>query len=174
VPYDSGLVLTRHPEAQRRAHAISAAYLSSGSTAALPNPSALTAELSRRARSFALWAALRELGRRGVDELVTRCAAHARRLAHELSAVAGLRVLNEVVFNQVVIGAEPPAGVAAHDAIRELCLALQREGSCYATPTLWRGSPALRFSVVNADTDAADIERSADAVRRVYATLRSA
>src|SRR6185436_16687434 len=60
VPYDSGLVLTRHPEAQRRALAISAAYLSSGAApAALPNPGALTLELSRRARSFALWAALR-------------------------------------------------------------------------------------------------------------------
>jgi glutamate/tyrosine decarboxylase-like PLP-dependent enzyme len=174
VPYDSGIVLTRHPEAQRRAHAIHAAYLASGSATALPNPGALTPELSRRARSFALWAALRQLGRQGVDELVTGCAALARRLAHELSAVAGLRVLNEVVFNQVVLGAEPPAGMDAHEGIRALCLALQREGSCYATPTLWRGSPALRFSVVNADTNAADIARSADALRRVYERLRSA
>jgi hypothetical protein len=50
-------------------------------------------------------------------------------------------------------------------------VALQGEGTCYATPTLWRGSPALRFSVVNADTDERDIERTADAVRRVYARL---
>lgn len=171
VPYDSGIVLTRHPEAQRRALALQAAYLASGTSATLPNPGALTPELSRRARSFALWAALRELGRSGVDRLVTRCAALARQLAGSLSAVAGLRVQNDVVFNQVVLGAEPPAGTTPHDAIRELCVALQAEGTCYATPTLWRGSPALRFSVVNADTNERDIERTADAVRRVYAGL---
>jgi glutamate/tyrosine decarboxylase-like PLP-dependent enzyme len=172
VPYDSGIVLTRHPEAQRRALALQAAYLASGNAATLPNPGALTPELSRRARSFALWAALRELGRSGVDALVTRCAAFARQLAGSLSAVEGLRVQNEVVFNQVVLAAEAPAGLGPHDTIRELCLALQREGTCYATPTLWRGSPALRFSVVNAYTDERDVERSADAVRRVYARLR--
>jgi glutamate/tyrosine decarboxylase-like PLP-dependent enzyme len=174
VPYDSGIVLTRHPEAQRRALAISAPYLASGGAPSLPNPGALTPELSRRARSFALWAALRELGRHGVDELVTRCAAHARLFARELSTVVGLRVLNEVVFNQVVLGAEPRAGVEPHENIRELCRELQREGTCYATPTLWRGTPALRFSVVNALTDESDIQRSADAVQRVYARLRSA
>jgi glutamate/tyrosine decarboxylase-like PLP-dependent enzyme len=173
VPYDSGIVLTRHPEAQRRAMAISAAYLSSGGAPALPNPGALTPELSRRARSFALWAALRELGRQGVDELVTRCAAHARQFARALSTVAGLRVLNEVVFNQVVLGAEPRAGVEPHDTVRELCLELQREGTCYATPTLWRGSPALRFSIVNSLTTESDIQCSADAVRRVYGRLRA-
>ena len=171
VPYDSGIVLTRHPEAQRRALAVQAAYLASGQAATLPNPGALTLELSRRARSFALWAALRELGRSGVDALVTRCAAFARQLAGALSAVDGLRVQNEVVFNQVVLGAEAPAGMSAQDAIRELCVALQVEGTCYATPTLWRGSAALRFSVVNAGTDERDIERTADAVRRVYARL---
>ena len=36
--------------------------------------------------------------------------------------------------------------------IGELCVALQREGTCYPTPTLWRGVPALRFSIVNAST----------------------
>lgn len=174
VPYDSGIVLTRHPDAQRRALAISAPYLASGNAPALPNPGALSPELSRRARSFALWAALRELGRQGVDELVTRCATHARQLASELSRVPGLRVLNDVVFNQVVLGAEPRAGVPAQDTIRELCLELQREGTCYCTPTLWRGTPALRFSVVNSLTEESDIQRSADAVRRVYTQLRSA
>jgi len=174
VPYDSGIVLTRHPEAQRRALAISAAYLSGGGAPGLPNPGALAPELSRRARSFALWAALRELGRQGVDELVTRCATHARHLASALSTVAGLRVLNEVVFNQVVLGAQPRAGVEPQESVRELCRELQREGTCYATPTLWRGTPALRFSIVNSLTDEGDIQRSADAVRRVYDKLRSA
>jgi glutamate/tyrosine decarboxylase-like PLP-dependent enzyme len=171
VAYDCGIVLTRHPAAQRRALAISAAYLASGSASTLPNPGALAPELSRRARGFAVWAALRELGRAGVDQLVTRCAAHARSFAQEVASVPGLRVLNDVVFNQVVVGAEPRAGVSAADALLELCSALQREGTCYPTPTLWRGSPALRFSVVNSNTDAADMQRSAAALRSVYEAL---
>lgn len=171
LPYDSGLVLSRHPRAQRRAMAVHGAYLSSGRVSALPNPGALVPELSRRARGFVLWAALRQLGRRGLDELVTRCVELAERLARELASVAGLSVLNEVVFNQVVIRAEPRRGTAPEAFVRELVVAIQAEGTCYATPSLWRGGPALRFAVSNADTTPADIDRSAAAVRRVYASL---
>jgi glutamate/tyrosine decarboxylase-like PLP-dependent enzyme len=174
VPYDSGIALTRHPEAQRRALAITGAYLPGSRESALPNPSTLAPELSRRARGFALWAALRQLGRRGVAELVTRSAEHARLLAQELGQVPGLHVRNEVVFNQVVLEADPPPGVPKRDWIRDLTLCLQREGTCYATPTVWRGVPALRFSIVNADTTEEDVRRSAAAVRRVYARLCSA
>ena len=71
LPYDSGLVLTRNPRAQRRAMAVQGAYLASGSTSVLSNPGALVPELSRRARGFALWAGLRQLGRSGVERLVT-------------------------------------------------------------------------------------------------------
>lgn len=171
LPYDSGIVLTRHPRAQRRAMAVHAAYLSSGSTSPIQNPGALVPELSRRARGFVLWAALRQLGRRGVDDLVTRCARLARELATELGKTAGLEVLNEVVLNQVVLRAEPPRDSAPEQFARELVVAVQREGTCYPTPTVWRGCPALRFSVSNADTTSADIARSAAAVARVYAGL---
>jgi glutamate/tyrosine decarboxylase-like PLP-dependent enzyme len=173
VPYDSGIVLTRHPEAQRRALAIAGAYLPNGGPSALPNPGALAPELSRRARSFALWAALRELGRVGVAELVTRSAELARLLALELGREPGLRVRNDVVFNQVVLEADAPAGAPAREWIRDLTLAVQREGTCYATPTIWRGTPALRFSVVNAATTEDDVRRSAAAVRKVYTELRA-
>lgn len=173
VPYDSGIVLTRHPAAQRRALAIQAAYLASGNEGHLPNPGALTPELSRRARSFALWAALRELGRGGVDQLVARCAAHAAQLAALLDELPGARVLNEVVFNQVLLGLEPPPGGEPRAWLTALCSALQQEGTCYPTPTLWRGVPALRFSIVNATTSDDDVLRTAQAVERVYAAQRA-
>jgi len=172
LPYDSGMVLTRHPRALRRAMAVHGAYLSSGSTSAVQNPGALVPELSRRARGFALWAGLRQLGQRGVSDLVTRCSALAGELARALGAVDGLAVVNEVVFNQVVLRAEPPHGAAPDAFIRDLVVAIQREGTCYPTPTVWRGTPALRFSVSNASTTPADISRSATAVARVYTELR--
>ncbi len=172
VPYDAGIVLTRHPRPHRRAMAVHGAYLPSGTASATPNPGALTPELSRRARGFVLWAALRELGRRGLDELVARCVALARLLARELERAEGLHVLNDVVLNQIVLRAEPAPQTDAESFTRALVAAIQREGTCYPTPTLWRGSPALRFSVINATTSEADIERSAQAVRAVYAALR--
>lgn len=172
LPYDSGMALTRHPRALRRAMAVHGAYLSSGSSSAVQNPGALVPELSRRARGFVLWAALRQLGRRGVEELVTRCCTLARELAQALRALDGLEVINEVVFNQIVLRVEPPPGAAPDAFVRDLVVALQREGTCYPTPTVWRGGPALRFSVSNAGTTPADVARSADAVARVYAMLR--
>jgi glutamate/tyrosine decarboxylase-like PLP-dependent enzyme len=171
LPYDSGIVLTRHPRAQRRAMAVHGAYLSSGSVSTIQNPGALVPELSRRARGFVLWSALRQLGRRGVDALVTRSVEHARHLAGLLGAIPDLSVLNEVVFNQVVVRAAPTANAAAEAFTLELVVAIQSEGTCYPTPTLWRGAPALRFAISNADTEHADIVATAAAVARVYASL---
>jgi glutamate/tyrosine decarboxylase-like PLP-dependent enzyme len=172
LPYDSGIVLTRHPRAQRRAMAVHAAYLSSGSPRTLQNPGALVPELSRRARGFVLWAALRQLGRRGVDDLITRSCTLARELATAFGKVPSFSVLNEVVYNQVVLRPEPPPGALPEAFVSQLVVAIQREGTCYPTPTIWRGTPALRFSVSNADTTSADIARSALAVANVYAGLR--
>lgn len=173
VPYDSGIVLTRHPRAHRRAMAVHGAYLPSGMSSTAPNPGAFTPELSRRARGFVLWAALRELGRRGLDELIARCARLARLFARELALEARLHVLNDVALNQVVVRAEPPAAGDDEVFTRDFVLAVQRDGTCYPTPTLWRGWPAVRFSIINATTTEADIERSARAVRRIYAELRA-
>lgn len=171
VPYDSGIVLTRHPRDHRRAFAVTAPYLRSGTAQAGFTPSAFTPELSRRARGFALWAALRQLGRQGLDDLVTRSAGLARSLATQLSDTPGLRVQNDVVFNQVVVGATAPRGADAAAFIDELTRGVQADGTCYATPTNWRGQPALRFSVINAETHDEDIRLAASAVKRVYAEL---
>jgi glutamate/tyrosine decarboxylase-like PLP-dependent enzyme len=168
VPYDCGIALTRHPSAHRRAMAVHGAYLSSGADSRLATPGVFAPELSRRARGFALWAALRQLGRGGVDELVTRCCAHARLLAARLGERQGFTVLNEVVLNQVVVKVQAPPETDARDWTWSMARAIQNEGTCYATPTLWRAAPAIRFSVINAQTGAEDIIRSARAVIAVY------
>jgi hypothetical protein len=77
-------------------------------------------------------------------------------------------ILNEVVFNQVVIELKAPPGYEAKEWTRRMALAIQNEGVCYPTPTIWRATPALRFSIVNADTTPDDIARSAAAVIDVY------
>jgi glutamate/tyrosine decarboxylase-like PLP-dependent enzyme len=168
VPYDCGIALTRHPRAHRRAMAIQGAYLSSGAESTGSNPGVFALELSRRARGFALWAALRQLGARGLDELVTRACDLAHLLATKLGEEQGISILNDVVFNQVVVQLKEPANGDAKEWTRRMALAIQKEGTCYPTPTLWRATPALRFSIVNGDTTTDDIARTARAVIDVY------
>jgi glutamate/tyrosine decarboxylase-like PLP-dependent enzyme len=172
VPYDSGVVLTRHPQELRRAMAVSGAYLPGADSSDLPNPGTLGPELSRRARGFAVFAALLSLGTSGVSALVDQFVRQARALAQGLAAVPGLHVANDVVFNQVVVRPEAPAGADAHEWTREVLAAIHREGTCYPTSTVWRGTPALRFSVINADTSDEDVAKSVEAVAGVMATLR--
>jgi hypothetical protein len=79
-----------------------------------------------------------------------------------------MTILNEVVFNQVVMKLKAPPGYEAEEWTRRLAIAIQGEGTCYPTPTIWRATPALRFSIVNSETTPDDIARSAAAVINVY------
>ena len=71
-------------------------------------------EFSRRARGFAVYAAIRSLGRTGIVDLVERSCALARRFAERLGADDRVEVLNDVVLNQAAVRSWPtttsPAG----------------------------------------------------------------
>lgn len=161
VPYDSGFVAVAHPESHRTAMAVRAPYLEYASGDSPPRDQVdWTPEFSRRARGFAVYAALRQLGRSGVAELVARCCDHARRFADRLGD-GGAEVLNDVVLNQVLVdfgGAEKN---------RALVAGVQQEGTCWLSGTTWRGRSAVRISVSGWSTTKADVERSADAILRI-------
>ena len=164
IPYDSGLAFCRDPTAHGRTMSYAAAYLtgSGGDDHVLGD---LTPESSRRARGFAVWAGLRELGRSGVAELVDRCCALTRRLADRLAA-GGATVYNDVVLNQLLVGFDDLSGT---DAIAD---AVQREGTCWLGATSWRGQRLLRMAISNWTTTEDDIDRSAEAILRIAATTR--
>jgi glutamate/tyrosine decarboxylase-like PLP-dependent enzyme len=161
VPYDSGLVLCAHPAAHRAAMGVRASYLvhaEGGERDALEyNP-----EFSRRARGFAVYAAIRALGGTGIAELVERSCALARRFADRLAA-AGVEVLNEVVLNQVLVRFRAADG--DHDAYTRRVLGLlQDDGTCWMSGTTWNGAAAVRISVSNWSTDTDDVDRSVAAI----------
>jgi len=158
VPYDSALAICAHPEDHVAAMSYSAAYLT-GSESVSYGPGDLVPESSRRARGFAVWAALQELGRDGIAELVDRCCALARRFAEGLAA-GGAQVVNDVVINQVLIDF-PGSDIDA------LAAAIQDEGTCWLGGTTWRGRRLLRVSVSNYATTEADIDASVAAILRV-------
>lgn len=167
VPYDSGFAFCSRPEVQTAAMSYTASYLTGSGSA--PGPSDYTAESSRRARGFAVWAALQELGREGVTDLIDRTCALARRFADALSE-AGLEVVNEVVLNQVLVGL---GGSGPHaDARTDQILArVQREGTCWMGGTTWRGRRLMRIAVSNHLTTEADVDASVAAVRRAVRDL---
>src|ERR1019366_6457956 len=102
VPYDSGYAFCAHPEAHAAAMTYAAAYIKGQGEGDLRSPGDFVLESSRRARGFATWAALRQLGRRDLAELIERCCALARRFAEQLASIEGVSVLNDVVLNQVL------------------------------------------------------------------------
>jgi glutamate/tyrosine decarboxylase-like PLP-dependent enzyme len=159
TPYDCGLAICADAAAHRRAMSVRAAYLTAGGDADLRDPIDYNPELSRRARSVPVWAALRQLGRRGVAELVERCCRMAERLAARLGEADGVEVLHQEL-NQVVATFLDPAG-ADHDAHTRAVLArTQAEGTCYPSGTVWRGVAAVRLSVSSWRTGPEDVDRT--------------
>jgi len=151
VPYDSGLAIVADREAHRRAMGLTAAYLTESDHRQNYD---FTPEASRRARGFAVYAALRSLGRSGLADLIDRCCAHARRFAALLEA-GGAELLNDVVLNQVLVAAQP-----------EAVARVQADGTCWLGGTVWRDRPAMRISVSGYGTTEDDVERSAAAILR--------
>ena len=163
VPYDSGFAFCAHPDVHAASVSYTASYLVGSGTAAAGAD--FTLDSSRRARGFAAWAALLELGRDGVADLVDSSCRLARRFAAGLSA-GGAEVVNEVVLNQVLVSFGN--GVRTDRVIE----GVQREGTCWVGGTTWRGRRLMRISVSNWSTTDDDVERSVAAMLRVASEIR--
>ncbi len=158
VPYDSGYVFCAHPVAHAASMSMTASYLTGQGQGGLRAPSDYVPESSRRARGFATWAALRQLGRSGVAELVERCCSLARRFADQLGAIEGVSIGNDVVLNQVLVDF---GDAARTDRVIER---VQRSGECWMGATTWHGRRLMRISVSSWRTTEADVDRSVAAV----------
>jgi glutamate/tyrosine decarboxylase-like PLP-dependent enzyme len=140
-----------------------ASYLTEDPTGARTN-SDFVPEASRRARGFAVYAALRSLGRSGVAELVDRCSALARLMASEVAREPAMEVLNDVVLNQVLVR------VAGSDEATDATVrAVQDDGTCWVGGTRWHDMSAMRISISSWATTEEDVVRSAAAIRAAAA-----
>ena len=144
---------------------VSAAYLTSAPDLARDNFDWVP-EASRRARGFAVYAALRSLGRLGLAEMIERCCSLARRFADRLSQGRGVHILNDVVLNQVLVRFSPPSGGNPDAFTAEVIRRVQADGTCWLSPTTWHGMHAMRISVSNWSTSEEDIDISAAAILR--------
>jgi glutamate/tyrosine decarboxylase-like PLP-dependent enzyme len=162
IPYDCGMAICARPEAHRRAMTVRASYLPAGDEEHLRNPVDFNPEFSRRARAVPVWAALRELGVDGVAEMVDRCCAMAERFASSLEGHDGVHVMHQDL-NQVVVRFTAEDG-SEDDHTRRIVEAVQRDGTCLPSATVWRNFAAMRISVCNWRTDEADVDRSVRAI----------
>lgn len=161
VPYDCGMAIVRDPADAIAMFRATGDYLIFTSL----DPWDIGPELSRRARGVPAWAALRSLGRRGVAELVERLHANARRLEARLRGIAGVQVVNDVDYTQVMFRLGDDA------TTRALGAAILADGTAALTGAEWGGHATLRCSMSSWATTDADIDRTADAIARLIDVL---
>jgi glutamate/tyrosine decarboxylase-like PLP-dependent enzyme len=153
VPYDSALVLCRDVEAHRAAMTVSASYLIQDEGQRVVRDQVdWVPEFSRRARGFAVYAALRSLGRSGLAKLVERTCECAQRFAEGIVTLPGVDLLNEVVLNQVLFRFE------TDEQTDEALRAVQDAGEVWMSGTTWNGRRAIRLSVSNWQTTDEEID----------------
>jgi glutamate/tyrosine decarboxylase-like PLP-dependent enzyme len=155
APYDNGIVLCRDREALARALQATGSYITYGSNR---DGMLYTPEMSRRARVVELWATLKYLGRAGVDDLVGGLHDRAMQAAAEFND-AGFRVLNDVVYNQVLVACE------SAEITDQTLKAVQASGECWAGGATWGENSAIRISVCSWATTVEDITRSVAAFK---------
>jgi len=174
VPYDCGYAFVADREAHRASLSHRAAYLTHDADAR--DQLDWTPEYSRRGRGFATYAALRQLGKAGVEALIDRTCGHAHALVTRMGSLPGAEMLWEPQINQGLIRFHDPRNGATdtdHDAFTDrIMAAILASGEAFFTGTTWRGRRAMRVSVCNWQTSTEDVERVIKCVARTLEAAR--
>jgi len=172
VPYDSGLAIVAHPAAHRASMGLQASYLIRGTDDHRVGMDWVP-ESSRRGRVIPLYALFRTLGREGIQQMIRQTIVLARRMAKRLTGEPGVRVLNDVVLNQVLVRFDGNDRRTSDDATVEVIRRVQADGTCWVGGATWFGEQVMRISVSNWSTQEEDIDRSAYAILACYRALQA-
>jgi aromatic-L-amino-acid decarboxylase len=130
-----------------------------------------TPEWTRRARGFPVYAALRQLGRRGVEAMIDDCCDHAEALSLGIGQLGGAELVARPTLNQGLVRFLDPRSEATdadHDTFTDRVVsAINAEGTALFSGGAWRGRRVMRISVVNARTLAEDVQLTIRAVAKV-------
>ncbi|MEL6925861.1 MAG: aminotransferase class V-fold PLP-dependent enzyme, partial [Bacteroidota bacterium] len=148
VPYDSGIVICKHADAMANGLQATGEYIIYSNDKR--DPMLYTPEMSKRSRAIELWATLKYLGKRGIDEMVTNFHESALQLARALQE-AGFLIQNEVVFNQVLVALEDD------ESTKAVLLYLQQSGKIWLGGSSWHGKAVIRISVSSWQTNESDL-----------------
>ncbi|MGH3039548.1 MAG: pyridoxal phosphate-dependent decarboxylase family protein, partial [Gaiellaceae bacterium] len=171
VPYDCGFTFVRDLDLLAKVFSLTAAYLPEEEPE--PTYGYLTPETSQRARSLAVWAALRAWGRSGFQEMVERHLDLAQRLAGLVDEAPDLERLADVPLNIVCFRYRPPS--VPEDELDALNARLGEDvladGRVYVGTTSFGGKVAFRPAIVNWRTRESDIALFVAVVRELGARL---
>jgi glutamate/tyrosine decarboxylase-like PLP-dependent enzyme len=174
VPYDCGYAFVAHPEHHRAAMEHHASYLVHADD--VRDQLDWTPDHSRRARGFATYAALRELGRAGLCDLVARCCRHAHEIVTRIGALHDAAAVCIPQINQGLVRFhDPRPGATEEDHNRrtdEVMAAINATGEAFFTGTTWKGRRCMRVSVSSWRTTEDDVDRAVAAVDRVLTKFR--
>lgn len=162
APYDNGIILCRHKDVLVNAMHMTGSYIIYNDNR---DGMLYTTEMSRRARAIDLWALLKSLGKKGISELVEELYSKAKYFS-ELLKDGGLQILNEVVFNQVLVHYDND------DRTIALVKRVQESGVCWLGGATWIGKSVMRISVCSYKTTYKDIEKSAEEIIRLAREIR--
>lgn len=169
VPFDCGIAIVRDRAAHRAAMTISASYLTTEDRAR--DQLDWTPEFSRRGRGYTVYAAIRELGREGMEALVDRCCRHCRAIVTGIGGLQGAKALWVSELNQGLVRFHDPRAGASeedHDQYTDRVIAgINATGEAFFSGTTWRGRRAMRVSVVNWRTNENDVARAIAAAKSV-------
>lgn len=162
VPHDCGFAFVRDPALLTAVFSAAASYLPDEEVFAFRAP-----ELSRRARSLAVWATLAAYGRSGYRAIVERSLDIASHVAEEVEAAPDLELLAPAPLNVVCFRYRPSHFPA--DELDELNLAIGRavltDGRVYVGTTRWAGTVGFRPAFVNWRTTTSDADLMLETVR---------
>lgn len=153
TPYDNGILLCKDKDALVQALQASGSYITYSENR---DGMLYTPEMSRRARVVELWATLKYLGKAGVDELVFTLHERAVQMGKQLEA-EGFQILNDVVFNQVLVACD------SEETTAQTIQIIQESGECWVGGTKWQDKLVIRISICSWATTEADITRSVQA-----------
>jgi glutamate/tyrosine decarboxylase-like PLP-dependent enzyme len=171
VPYDCGYAFVADRIAHRQSMTYQASYLTHQEEARDPldwNP-----EFSRRARGFASYAAMRELGRNGLREMIERNCDCAAALVDGLSKLDCVEVLAKPIINQGVVAFRDPSGSTSDEWNDRVIAEIAREGTSFFSGSTFKGRRAMRISVSNWQTSSEDVMRTIEGVQRALGRVNS-
>jgi len=154
-PYDNGLIISRHRDLLVESLHMDASYIKYSNQR---DGMLYTADMSRRSRAAEIWATMKALGKQGIVELVDELCAKATYFSYELSKL-GLEILNDVVFNQVIIHYKD------NETTNKLINLIQESGLCWMGGSSWQGKSVMRISVSSYKTTYGDIDECVELIK---------